>query len=133
MRQPVVVRILQGVGDRDRERHRFADGQRPCREPRRERSSLDVLEREIGLALVVPEVEETRDAGVREGGRHEGVGEEAVACRLGPCDLRRQQLQGDEAPQLVVARTVDVAEPAPPEVRLEAIRTDEAEHGRQYT
>ena len=52
MRDALAVRLLQGVGDRNRHLQPFVERQRPTREPRRQRVAFQILhDQEVGLAF----------------------------------------------------------------------------------
>ena len=114
LRLHVPVDETGGVGGRERRAHldtelrRFGRRQRPvARDELRERLPLDVLHCDEGTALVLADVEDPHDVGMRQPRRETGLADEAPPQVLVPSEVLRQPLERHGPVELDVLGEVD--------------------------
>jgi hypothetical protein len=109
---PFLMRRIERGGDLSGNSESLGDGQRPARQPICERWALDQLEDERRHAITFFQSVDRADVGMVERGEQPRLAREAHApFRIG-CELRRQDLDRDVAPELGVARPIDLAHAA---------------------
>ncbi len=103
---PLVVGGGEAFADPDRELEDAAGSERPAREARPQRVSLEELEDHVGRAVVDPGIEDREQVRIVEGARQPRLLLEAAqAFRVGR-DFGAQHLQRDLAPETVVPRSI---------------------------
>src|SRR5262249_27099277 len=85
---------------------------------------FDQLEHERRSAIRVLEAEDGADVGMAERRQQACLALESDQTLGFPCEMWGQDLDGDVAPQLRVARTIDLAHPADAEQRLYLVRAE---------
>jgi len=118
------VGVGQGVGHLERHPHRLGRRQDPVAQPRLERAAAQELEHQVGAGLAAPHVEEPDQVGVGEGGDGVGLALELVRGHLRPAGP--DHLEGHRPARLDVARLVDHAEGAAPELSPQLVAADAA-------
>ena len=128
-----LVGARETLGRLQRELERLADRDRAVAgEPRRDRLAL--VERHHDVELAVLRLLDRVDRGDRrvvERGGGARLGDEALLGLGARHEVRREELQGDRAPELLVAGAVDDAHAAAAEARLDLVMADGlADHRR---
>src|SRR5688572_892600 len=114
------MRALERAADLDRVGDRLGDGQPPDPpEPVLERLSLDVLEHDVGVVVVLTEVDDRDDVRVAEARDRTRLAAEALELVGVRRDLAVQQLDCDPALERLVERAVDRRHPARADLLLE--------------
>jgi hypothetical protein len=104
---------LRAWADLDRVGHRLVVGEvSVLLEAALQRAALDVLEDDVGPAVVLAGVDHPDQVGVREARRRSRLAAEALELILLVGDLPVQQLDGDLAVEDLVEREVDRRHPA---------------------
>ncbi len=121
-----LVGARETLGRLQRELERLADRDRAVAgEPRRDRLAL--VERHHDVELAVLRLLDRVDRGDRrvvERGGGARLGDEALLGLGARHEVRREELQGDRAPELLVAGAVDDAHAAAAEARLDLVMAD---------
>ena len=82
MQEAALVRVVERVGDRGADADHLVDRQRPALDARLERAAGHELHDEEVDAVLGVEVEDRRDAGMRETREHVRLAPEALARRV---------------------------------------------------
>ena len=130
MDDPFLVRRLERLGDLPRNRERLGDRQRPAREAIGKGRALDQFEDQRRHAIDFFESVDRADVRMIERGEEAGFAREAGTTLGVRCEVRRQDLDGDVAPQLAVARAIDLAHAARAERRHDRVRPELTAHHR---
>ena len=109
MDDPAPVRGVQRSGDLGPDPKRLLDGQRPLRQAVRQRLALQVLHDQVVGPVLVADVVERADVRVRELRDRLRLALEPLAQLRRGGHVRRQDLDGDVAPQARVLRAVNLA------------------------
>ena len=126
---PCAVRRDERVGDVDRIAQRLLDRERAASDPRRQRLAVQQLHDQVGhipaIDLGDTDVMHRADAGMGQLRDRARLALEPFPAARRHVDLRREDLDGDEAVEPRIARSIDLAHAAGPEERqnLESAET----------
>src|SRR6202162_3839525 len=121
---PLPVRLVQRIGDLDPVAKRPLEGKRALDQTLRERPPLQVLHDEVLDAVLVPDVVQRADVGVRELRDHPGLPLEALTHFGCGGAMRRQDLDRDYALEPSVPRPVNLTHAARAERREDLVRAE---------
>ena len=118
------MRRFQRVGDLPRDGQRFTDRDRPPFEPIGKRLALDELEHERGRAIHVLDAVDGADVRMIQRGQQPRFALEAGEPLGIDREQARKDLDRDVAPELRVARAIDLAHAAGAKPCVNPIRTE---------
>ena len=131
VRHVVGVHLCEAVGELNADRHGHAGVQRRTAECRRQTLSLNMLVREGNGAILIDDVEQRRDCGVRDQRRLFRFGQESCALRPIAGDMRMYDPHKCRAAASGVARAVGLAEPILSGSLEQLVRSDRVAHARR--
>jgi hypothetical protein len=116
------VRGRDTLGDCTEDAQGALDGQTPgAAQQGREALAVDDLHRQKAHVLVLTEVVDTQDVGVRDRARERDFAPKVIE-RLGVArTLRPDDLEGDLPPELAIVRAVDLAHAPPPDALADLV------------
>ena len=126
MRDALAVRLVERVGDLDRDLQRLVERQRPFLEARGQRLALEMRHDEVVRAIDAADVVDAADVGMVQG--RDGA---SLALEAGPqigiaSDLTRQDLDRDCPIEARVAGFVDLTHAAQPDLGSDFVRAEAA-------
>jgi hypothetical protein len=116
MNDPLLVRGIKGIGDLPRHGQRLFHDHRPVLKPLGQGVAVDQLHHQEQLPIRFFNAVNRCDVGVCGRGQHARFASKARHAVGVGRELRRQDLQGDGAPELGIARRVNLTHPARAEV-----------------
>jgi hypothetical protein len=125
------MRRVERIGDLDRRLQRPVERQRAALEGRRQRLAFEELHDEIGDAVVASDVVQRADVRMTETGDRPRLALEALRQVGVGGEVRRQNLEGDDAAESCIGGTVDFAHPAGTDRGQDFVRSKPASDGQR--
>ena len=124
MRDALPMRLVERVGDLDRNLQRLVERQRPLLQARGQRLAVQMRHDQVVRAIDAADVVDAADVGMVQG--RDGA---SLALEAGPhigiaSDFARQDLDRDRAIEPRVARAIDLPHPAGPKGGEDLVRAE---------